>query len=51
MGHDFESLKRYVKKKGAGYFYDAPAEERKALDGILYANNCVIPSVLELLLS
>lgn len=51
MQHEFESLKRYVKRKGAGYFYNAPAEERKALEGILYANNCVIPSVLELLLS
>lgn len=51
MQHEFEALKRYVKRKGEGYFYTAPDEEREALEGILYDNNCVIPSVLRLLLS
>lgn len=46
----FESLKRYVKKKGIGFFLSAPAEERKALEGIIFFEGIPKLSALYLIL-
>lgn len=51
MGSDKEALKRYVRKKGLGFFLNAPAEEQKAFNGILFFDGKLNKKLLKSLLA
>lgn len=51
MSHDVEGLKRYIKKKGLGYFLELSPNDKNLLDGILFSNGTINYIVLHLLFS